>query len=202
MKSEEGAEQEISRIVDATYRVIERTGNVDPTMREILREARLSTPAFYRHFPSKDALFVVLLDDGRRRLAATIARRMARESTGAGRLRAWVDGVLAQARDTKAASRTRPFMMSLDRLIDRFPAEHRVTEGLLIEQLVDAIDNSDDLVSPDARADATAIYHLAFGALAWHLRNRTTPRAVDVDQVVTFAERALGVASLARSGRV
>ena len=35
-------------------------------MRDILREAKLSTPAFYRHFKSKDELFVMLLDDGRR----------------------------------------------------------------------------------------------------------------------------------------
>ena len=72
---------EIERIIDATYRVIERTGNLDPTMREILGEAQLSTPAFYRHFRSKDELFVVILDDGRRRLVNTIARRMARETT-------------------------------------------------------------------------------------------------------------------------
>ena len=182
---------EIERIIDATYRVIERTGNIDPTMRDILREAQLSTPAFYRHFRSKDELFVVLLDDGRRRLAATLSRRMARETTGAGRLRAWITGVLAQARDTDAASRTRPFMASLDRLVERYPDEHRASEQLLIDQLVDAIDKSDDLVSDDAVADAIAIYHLAFGALGWHLRNRTTPRAAEVDRVVDFARRAL-----------
>ena len=182
---------EIERIIDATYRVIERTANVDPTMRDILREASLSTPAFYRHFRSKDELFVVLLDDGRRRLAVTIARRMARETTGAGRLRAWIHGVLAQARDTAAASRTRPFMASLDRLVERYPDEHRASEQLLVDQLVVAIDQSGDLESDDALADATAIYHLAFGALGWHLRNRSIPRTVDVDRVVDFALRAL-----------
>jgi AcrR family transcriptional regulator len=182
---------EIERIIDATYRVIERTGHVEPTMREILREAKLSTPAFYRHFRSKDELFVVLLEDGRRRLAATTARRMAREATGVGRLRAWIDAVLAQGRDVAAAARTRPFMAGLDRLVERYPDEHRASEALLIDQLVDAIVRSDDLVSADPRADAASIYHLTFGVLGWHLRNRSTPLPADVDHLVAFARRAL-----------
>ena len=182
---------EIERIIDATYRVIERTGSVDPTVRDILREAALSTPAFYRHFRSKDELFVVLLDDGRRRMAATSDRRVARESTGAGRLRAWIDTVLAQARDTAAAARTRPFMAGLDRLVERYPDEHRASEQLLVEQLVTLIEQSPDLASDHVRADATAIYHLAFGTLGWHLRNRSAPRASDVDRVVDFSLRAL-----------
>jgi AcrR family transcriptional regulator len=182
---------EIERIFDATYRVIERTGNIDPTMRDILREAKLSTPAFYRHFQSKDELFVLLLDDGRRRLAATIARRIARETTGIGRVRAWISAVLAQSRDATAAARTRPFVANLDRLVERYPAEHRASEQLLVDQLVDAIERSPDLVSLDPRADADAIYQLAFGALAWHLRNRSNPRQADVDHLVDFARRAL-----------
>lgn len=182
---------EIERIIDATYRVIERTGNVDPTMRDILREAKLSTPAFYRHFKSKDELFVMLLDDGRRRLATSIDRRMTRESTGAGRLRAWITAVLAQAVDPTVAARTRPFVASIDRLVERYPSEHRVSEQLLLDQLAEVIESNPDLASADARADADAIYQLAFGALGWHLRNRTTPRRADVDHLVDFALRAL-----------
>ena len=187
---------EIERIIDATYRVIERTGNVDPTMRDILREAQLSTPAFYRHFRSKDELFVMLLDDGRRRLASSIARRMTRETTGAGKLRAWISAVLAQARDATVSARTRPFVASIDRLVERYPAEHRVSEQLLLDQLADVIINSPDLVSADALADANAIYQLAFGALAWHLRNRSSPRPADIDHLVDFATRALTTGSL------
>ena len=72
----EAYEEEVRRLVDATYRVIERTASVDPTVREILAEASLSTQAFYRHFRSKDELLVVLLDDGRQRLVDSLRRRM------------------------------------------------------------------------------------------------------------------------------
>jgi AcrR family transcriptional regulator len=183
---------EIDRIIDATYRLIERTGNVDPTMRDILREAQLSTPAFYRHFRSKDELFVVLLDDGRRRLSETIARRMDRETTGAGRISAWVRAVLDQARNETAASRTRPFMGSIDRLVERYPVQHHASEQLLLDQLVGAIEQSDDLHSTDPAEDAAAIYHLAFGALGRHLRNRHTPSPSEVDHLVEFVWRSLG----------
>lgn len=182
---------EIERIVEAAYRVIERTGSVEPTMREILREAGLSTPAFYRHFRSKDELFVALLGDGRRRFVATIERRMARESTGVGQVRAWIGAFLAQARDTAVAARTRPFLAGLDRLAEQYPAEQRASEQLVIDQLAAVLAASHDLCSPDPAADATAIYHLAVGELANHLRHRTTPRAADVDRVVDFALRAL-----------
>jgi AcrR family transcriptional regulator len=179
------------RIVDATYRVIERTGDVDPTMRDILREAGISTPAFYRQFRSKDELLAVLFADGRRRIASTVERRLARARTGEDKVRAWVAAVLAQARDPEAASRTRPFMAHVDRLVERYPDEQRASEQLLIDQLVAVIEESDDLVSADPRADATAVYHLAFGALGWHLRYRSTPRPAEIDRVVDFACRAL-----------
>jgi AcrR family transcriptional regulator len=182
---------EIERIVEAAYRVIERTGSVEPTMREILREARLSTPAFYRHFRSKDELFVVLLDDGRRRLAATIDRRMAREATGMGKVRSWIGAVLAQAGDSVVAARTRPFVANIDRLAARYPDEQRASERLLIDQLAQVLATSDDLESADPLGDATAIYHLAVGELGTHLRNHTTPRGRDVDRVVDFALRAI-----------
>ena len=188
------------RIIEATYRLIERTGDVDPTMRAILREAGLSTPAFYRHFRSKDELFSVLFADGRRRMAATIERRIARAGNGEQKLREWITAVFAQARDPRAAARTRPFMASIDRLVERYPDEQLASESLLIEQLAGIIDGSADLSSPDARGDATAIYHLAFGSLGWHLRYRSTPRPADVDRVVDFACRALRVTKNQQKG--
>jgi AcrR family transcriptional regulator len=179
------------RIVDATYRVIERTGEVDPTMRDILREAGLSTPAFYRHFRSKDELLSVLFADGRRQMASAIERRVARAGTGQERLRAWIGAVFAQARDPRAAARTRPFFASLHRLVEQYPDEQRASERLLIDQLAGIIRHSPDLESRDPAADATAVYHLVFGALGWHLRYRSTPRPSEIDGVVDFVARAL-----------
>ena len=109
---------QIQRVLEATYDLIERTGDVDPSLREILAETGLSTQAFYRYFQSKDELFLLLLDDGRRRLLASLERRMQRVDTPEARVRAWIEGVLAQASDARAAGRTRPFVKGQDRLAE------------------------------------------------------------------------------------
>src|SRR5207247_2558994 len=119
--------QEIQRILDATYRVIERTGDLDPSLRDILREAKLSTQGFYRCFQSKDELLLLLLDDGRRRLVGYLEHRMARARSRDGRIRAWIEGVLAQASRPDAASRTRPFFANEDRLASTFADEHQAS---------------------------------------------------------------------------
>src|SRR5215467_8296173 len=111
---------EIQRVLEATYDLIESSGNVGPSLREILAETGLSTQAFYRYFQSKDELLLLLLDDGRRRLLATLERRMQRVDTPEARVRAWIAGVLAQASDARAAGRTRPFVTDRDRLAEAY----------------------------------------------------------------------------------
>lgn len=127
--------EEVRRLVDATYRVVERTGSLDPTVREILRESGLSNQAFYRHFRSKDELLVALLDDGRRRMADYLRHRIAAAPDPAGRVRAWIEGVLAQAGDPVAAARTRPFLAHQDRLAEQFPTEQRNSAEAMIGPL-------------------------------------------------------------------
>lgn len=170
---------EMQRIVDATYDLIERTGGLDPSLRAILRETGLSTQAFYKYFQSKDELFLVLLDDGRRQLLDYLEHRMQRATTKDAKVRAWIEGVLAQASRPEVAARTRPFMANQDRMADAFPEEHRATVDLLIDQLAQVLD----------REDAVAIYHLVFGALHAHLKWRTAPNKREISHLVQFALR-------------
>ena len=131
--------EQIGRVLEATYDLIERSGNVEPSLREILRETGLSTQAFYRYFQSKDELFLLLLDDGRRRILGYLEHRMQRASTPEGRVRAWIEGVLAQAANERAASRTRPFVANQERLAEAFPAEQQASVDLLVDQLATEI---------------------------------------------------------------
>ena len=66
------AADEVSRIVDATYRVMAAEGSVEPRVRDILVEAGVSTQAFYRHFASKDELVMVVMEQVMHRLAIRI----------------------------------------------------------------------------------------------------------------------------------
>jgi AcrR family transcriptional regulator len=192
--------RDVQRIVDATYRLIERTGGIDPSLREVLAEAGLSTQAFYRFFRSKDELMLVILDDGRRQLLGYLEHRMARATSPADKVRAWIEGVLAQASNPEAASRTRPFLVNQDRLVEAFPAEQQASVDLLVGLLVDSLE---ELRAPGpgrggrqgvktTRRDAEAIYRLTLATLHDHLVGGTTPSGEDVDHLVRFAWRAVG----------
>ena len=184
--------EELQRIVDAAYRVIERTGTVDPTLRDILRESGLSTQAFYRYFTSKDELLLVLLDEGGRRLLGYLGHRMEQQAGPEERVRAWFEGVLAQASDAGAAGRTRPFVANEARLAEQFPAEQQASVDLLAALLVPSITELNGHRRVDARRDADAVYHLAFGALRRHLTRGTRPTRVEVDHLTRFALGGIG----------
>lgn len=189
------AAADIDRIIEATYRVIARRGTVDPPMREILREAGLATQVFYRHFQSKDELMLVLLDDGRRRLADYLRHKMEGAGGPVEAIGAWIAGTLAQARDPNAASRTRPFIASLGHLQEQYPDEFRESVDVLVTLLEGAIAEgvaAGRLSSPDPRADALAIYHMATAAMESRLRERTPPPAGEAEHLTAFALRALG----------
>jgi len=175
--------QEIQRVLEATYRVIERTGDLDPSLRDILKESKLSTQGFYRYFQSKDELLLLLLDDGRRQLVGYLEHRMARARTSEGRVRAWVEGVLAQASSAEAAARTRPFVAQEDRLATAFPEEHQASVDALVDLLRADV--------PDRR-DAEAIYHVAFGALHVALRRGAPHTTADTERPVGFCLQGIG----------
>jgi AcrR family transcriptional regulator len=184
-------EHEIERIIEATYQVIERTGSFDPSLREILKLTKLSTQTFYRYFQSKDELLVVVLDDGRRQIVDYLKHRMALASNPEGQVRAWIEGVLAQAKDPVAASRTRPFVVSPDRLAEAFPDEMRTSRDRLVEILAEAISRLRHASALDTWRDAEAVYHLTFGTLHEHLSRRSVPDADEVEHAVQFAIRSL-----------
>jgi AcrR family transcriptional regulator len=190
--------REIQRILEATYGLIERSGSLDPSLRDILRETGLSTQAFYKYFQSKDELMLLLLDDGRRQLLGYLDHRMAKATNPDGEVRAWIEGVLAQAGDAAAAAKTRPFIANQDRLAESFPEEQQASVDLLIEQLAGALARLTGSTpggktrKTEHRRDAEAIYHLVFGVLRKHLIHGTRPTGAEIDHLVRFALRAVG----------
>jgi AcrR family transcriptional regulator len=142
---------EIRDLLDAALDVRRREETIDPRVSDIVRSAGLSNQAFYRHFRGKAELLVALLDDGRQRLLATIERNMARADGDSDRVRAWIEVVLAQARDPEAAAATRPFAINGDRLAVEFPDETRRSRDRLVDPLRAIV----------GEPDALAVYHLA-----------------------------------------
>jgi AcrR family transcriptional regulator len=160
-------------------------------MREILAETGLSTQAFYRYFSSKDELMLALLDEGRRRLVDSLQRRMARADEPADQVRAWIEGVLAQASNAAAAARTRPWALSEQRLAELFPREHQASVQLLVDLWRGPIAR---LPGNGRRAGtgedaATMVYQLTFATLRAHLVARTKPEAREIHALVSFCLR-------------
>ncbi len=182
--------QEMQRIVEATYEYIEETGNLEPSLRDILGHCGLSTQGFYRYFRSKDELMLVLLDDGRRRLVDYLAHRMDKATSPEARVRAWIEGVLAQASNARAAARTRPFVANEGRLWELFPDEQRESVDLVVTLLAEAIPGP----TREARRDAEAINRLVFGMLHSHLLVRTRPSPTEIEHAVQFSLRGCGLA--------
>jgi AcrR family transcriptional regulator len=190
-------EREMARIVDSTFTVIERTGTLEPSMRVILAEANLSTQAFYRYFASKDELMLALLDEGRRRLLSSLQRRMLRSAGPEDQVRAWVEGVLAQAATGGAASRTRPWATSEERLAELFPEEQQASVDLLLGLLYEPIRHlrgasngrarsSGDITDDALRQVAVMVYRLAFATLRSHLAAGTKPSPGETEDLVAF----------------
>ncbi len=179
--------EEVRRLLDAAYTVMRRTGTLDPRVSDIVAEAGLSNQAFYRHFRGKDELLLAVLDDGQRQLVSYLEARLARVDPGAPQVRAWIEGVLEQARNPEAAANTRPFTVNSARLAAEFPDESARSREQVVAQLRAALADA----GADPERDADAIYHLAMGRTSDAIARGTLPTQAEVDHLVEFALRGI-----------
>jgi AcrR family transcriptional regulator len=165
-----------------------RTGGLDPRVADVVREAGLSNQAFYRHFRGKDELLLAILDDGQRQLVGYLEHRLAGVEPGAAQVRAWIEGVLEQARNRTAAENTRPFALGSARLADRFPEEMARSRESVVAPLRAAV----TAAGGDPERDTDAVYQLTMGTMNDALVRRATPSKADVAHVVEFALAGVG----------
>jgi AcrR family transcriptional regulator len=172
---------EARRLIDAAFVVMRRGGSIDPPVRAIVQEADLSNQAFYRHFPSKDALLLAVLADGQHQLVAHLRRRMASASDPAEQVQRWIAGVMAQARDRDAAEATRPFACNSARLADLFPADLAASRAELAASLAPVVH---ELGGSDE--DAELIRDLALARMNDAIAHRRIPSRAEVQRLVDF----------------
>jgi len=185
---QEAYTDEVRRLVAAGYVVLRRTGGLDPRVADVVREAGLSNQAFYRHFRGKDELLLAILDDGQRQLVGYLEHRLAAVEPGAAQVRAWIEGVLEQARNRTAAENTRPFALGSARLADRFPEEMARSRESVVAPLRAAV----TAAGGDPERDTDAVYQLTMGTMNDALVRRATPSKADIEHVVAFALSGIG----------
>ncbi|MBW2383556.1 MAG: TetR/AcrR family transcriptional regulator [Deltaproteobacteria bacterium] len=187
-------EEEVGRLVDASFALIRREGHLEPKVGEIVAAAGLSNQAFYKHFRSKDELLLAVLDEGFRRLGEYLERRMQKARTPERRIRQWINGVLEQALDAESARASRPFALSRGRLAELFPDEVRTAEQRLVDPLRESIEEAvraGELAAADPERDAALIYGLAMGWVERQLMRSEPPSRRDAEHLLEFAMRGL-----------
>jgi len=182
-----------SRIVAASWAVLERSGFRTLKVRQVMAASGISANVFYRHFPSKAQLLLALMDAEMSRAMAQAEVSMAAESTATGRVRAWVANNVALVFDEGRAQRARLFLDP--ELAAELPTEvARIIEGV-IAPLMDAIRDGlegGEFHSVDVEADARSVYQLMRGFTLDHFAGQiSVTEAEAVDLVTGFVLRAL-----------
>jgi AcrR family transcriptional regulator len=189
---------EAERLVQAALGLIRERGELEPPVAAIVRRARLSNQAFYRHFRSKHELLVAVLDHGIALLAEYLEARMAQAQGPAERVRAWLRGMLEQALHPRGAEATRPFALARGRLARHYPEEVALSEQRLAALVRDAIaeaKQAGELPDADPATDAESLYHLAMGWLEARLAAEQPADRAQAARVEAFAMAGLRAGS-------
>ena len=190
------AADERADIIDAAYVCLGKPHSGPVSVAAILDASGLSTRAFYRHFTSKDELFLAML----RRDSAAVARRLRRIADDTARrpaaqLTDWVDYLLGLAYHPRR--RAHAIVLTSDEV--RVAKGYREASAELLADrekiLADILrrgreDGSFPFAEPDR--DAAAIHALVDRAFTAPLQGLGPDRQRLVGYVVDFALRALG----------
>ncbi len=172
---------EVRRLIDGAFAVMRTTGDIDPQVRDIVKAAGLSNQAFYRHFPSKDALLLAVLADGQRQLVEYLRARVDSTDDPELQVRRWIEGMLAQARNPEAAEATRPFAINGARLADRYPDDLAATHAELLDTLVPSVE-----ALGGTAQDGSFVCELALSRMNDAIIQRRSPRTEEVERLVAF----------------
>jgi AcrR family transcriptional regulator len=179
---------EVRRLLDAALVVMRRCGTTSrPRVADIVEAAGLSNDAFYRHFPSKDALVSAILQDGAERLESYLAHRMAKESSPRGKVRSWVAGVLSQADDEIAAT-TLAVMWNGGSVGEGLASGRHFASAplaVLLREPLAALGSA----APDL--DAALAAHATLGKLSDYLWERTQPTSAEIARIADFCLAAV-----------
>ena len=189
-KRENDYASEVRRLLDAGMDVMRARGTTSrPRVADIVAAAGLSNDAFYRHFPSKEALVTAIIEDGAQRLRSYLAHQMAKERTPEGQVRRWVEGVLSQAADQEIASATLAVLWNAGSVGDGLASGHSSMNPPLASLLVGPFEA---LGSADAELDASLATSAVNGMLSDHLWRRARPTKSSIEHAVRFCLRAVG----------
>jgi AcrR family transcriptional regulator len=190
------AADERADIIDAAYACLSSPHPGPVSVAAILEAAGLSTRAFYRHFASKDELFLAML----KRDSDAVARRLGRlavETPGGpvAQLTAWVDYLLGLAYHPRR--RAHAVVLGSDEVqvakgYREASAELRADRERILADVLRRGRDDGTFPLAEPERDAAAIHAIVDRAFAAPLLGVGLDRERLVGYVVDFALRALG----------
>lgn len=188
--------REHAALLRAARRVFVARGYSQTRVEDILREAGLSTRAFYRFHASKDQLFLELFaqanDAALRRLHQTVARKR----SAAAQLDAYLESTLELAYDPRYRAETRLFASVPGELAERHASEVlqcRAQLVTLLERILAAGRASGEFPNVEPHDDAWSVHGALSSALERILREDPPPeRRALLRQLRRFCAGALG----------
>lgn len=180
------ATEEVERILAAAVRVMERAAPDPPRVSDIVAEAGSSNKAFYRYFAGKDDLILAVMERGVGIVVSYLQHQMAKESTPQGKIARWIEGVLAQVADPHLLSMSRAAAGQMSSTANTDEEIMRPMRELLSEPVA-------ALGSKDVKRDADAVFYCTATTLRRYLDSSARPSRDDIDHLVQFCLRGLGV---------
>jgi AcrR family transcriptional regulator len=178
---------EVRRLLDAALAVMRNGGTSRARVADIVAAAGVSNDAFYRYFPSKDALVAALLEDGAARLLGYLGHQMAKEATPEAKVRRWVEGVLSQA-EGEVAETTIAVLSNSGGVEGGGASGRHFAAGPLATLLREPFA---ELGSTDPELDASVMAHAVLGKMSDHLWARTHPSPAEAERIVELCLAAV-----------
>lgn len=185
----------VRRILDVAVRLMVRDAELEPNMRELLAEARISTRAFYRHFPNRSALISTVVEDIYNEMLDHLQGRIAHVENPVQQLAEWVRGVVSYAEVPESVARGRALVLHQARLSRDFADVYIDAGRRLVRQLGGILERGVEagcFTVADLRSDARLITTLTLAAMQRHVLLSIPPQPQDTDKLIGFILRALG----------
>ena len=186
------ATEEVERILNATVLVIQRVAPEPPRVSDIVAEANSSNKAFYRYFAGKDELMLAVMERGVAIATSYLEHQMAKETDPAAKIVRWIEGSLAQIADPHLITFSRAAISQMSASANQQLADGEIMapmRALLTEPVV-------ALGRPDPERDADTVFQCTTGTVRRYVGSGHRPDRADVDHLVAFCMRGLGLPTL------
>jgi AcrR family transcriptional regulator len=164
-------DSESRRLMAAAGQVLDRSGWWGLKVESVLRQARLSTRSFYRHFQGKNELLAALLEQELVAIAEQLHQEVDVTLPAEDRVWRWVDTCIELAYDRKFAKPASLLATLWRELLPQYPAAMDRCIDALTAPLADALRDGSRLGTisvSDANAEARAAFYLIGAAMFDH----------------------------------